>query len=218
MLGNTFIATSFSQVWSELFAFAVDLLGAAREQGALLGEQRDEDLARRMNQGDDRAFEILYERYFQKIYAFTVRRVSHHQVAEDLVAEIFLKAFRHRLSFTWKTSFSAWIYRIATNTITDHYRTRKSTNELDEQTADVASSQHLATEVDVQLLGRELEAVIVKLGERERIAVTMKFYGACSNDEIGQALKVSANNAAVILHRALKKCEQHAGERLKSMI
>jgi RNA polymerase sigma-70 factor (ECF subfamily) len=217
---RTDISSSFATVSWRGFAFfasAVDFLGAARAEQEV-EQVSDEELARRMNTGDGRAFEVLYERYFKKIYAFVVRRVGHAQIAEDLVSDVFLKAFAHRFSFTWRTSFSAWIYRIATNRVTDHYRTKRPTDELDEQHQEAPGPLSLPHDADLSILGRELENVVEKLNERERLAVTMKFYAECTNEEIAKALKITANHAGVILHRALKKCEQFASERLKALL
>lgn len=209
MRSNILAIPSFESVWTAFLAFATDLLGTFRASEEA-GARPDEDLVRAMQNGDERAFELLYERYFDKLYAFVARRVGHHQTAEDLVSDIFLKAFTHRQSFVWKTSFSAWIYRIATNRVTDHYRTKKPTEELDEMRHDRPSSVPSAPEeVDTAILRGRLEATLKVLTDRERMAVTMKYYGECDNGEIAAALKVTPNNVGVILHRALKKCQAH---------
>jgi RNA polymerase sigma-70 factor (ECF subfamily) len=206
MLGNPAAAVSFKDLWTGVFALVADLLGNFQAQ--TVGEKTDEELVRDMQRGDDHAFEVLYERYFQKIYTFIVRRVGHKQTAEDIVSQVFVKAFTHRMSFIWKTSWSAWIYRIAANAITDHHRTKKPTVELDETKHDRPSSAPSAPdEVDRDLLRKKLETVIEKLNPRERLAITMKFYGECDNAEVAKALKVTANNVGVIVHRALKKCQ-----------
>ena len=206
MIGNIAVLPSLKDLLSSFFAFATDLLGSFR---AIHGDetQGDEDLVRSMQQSDDKAFEMLYERYFQKIYSFTVRRVGHAQTAEDIVSDVFMKAFTHRMSFVWKTSFSAWIYRIATNRITDHHRTKKPASEFDETKHDLPSTvPRPQDEIDNEILGRKLEGMLELLPERDRIAVTMKFYGECDNGEIAKALNVTAGNVGVILHRALKRC------------
>ncbi len=61
-------------------------------------------------------------------------------------------------------------------------------------------------EIDNEILGKKLEGMLELLPERDRIAVTMKFYGECDNGEIAKALNVTAGNVGVILHRALKRC------------
>ena len=207
MRSNTSAVPSFEPLWTGIFALAADLLGTFRA-AAETEAKADEDLVRAMRGGDDRAFEMLYERYFDKMYAFVVRRVGHHQTAEDLASDVFMRAFTHRQSFVWRTSFSAWIYRIATNRVTDYHRTKKPSEELDEAKHDQPSTvPHAPDEVDRGILHRKLETVLEKLPERERIAVTMKFYGECDNGEIAQPLKVTPNNVGVIVHRALKKCQ-----------
>ena len=206
MESNAILIPSFKDLWTGWFALAADLLGRFRVASDA-AERTDEDLVRAMHSGEDHAFNELYDRYFDKIYAFVVRRVGHRQVAEDMVTDVFMKAFLHRMSFVWKTSFSAWIYRIAANRITDHHRAKKPTEEFDETQHDRPSTLPSAPdEIDRVMLGKKLEAALEKLTERERLAVGMKYYGECDNGEIADALKVTANNVGVILHRALKQC------------
>jgi RNA polymerase sigma-70 factor (ECF subfamily) len=171
-----------------------------------------------MNNGNDRAFEELYNRYFDKIYAFTVRRVSHHEIAEDIVSKVFMKAFANRKGFVWKVSFSAWIYRIATNAITDHYRTKKTDYEFNPEIHDKPLSGDGAPgHVDVQILGKKLEQVLEKLKERDRMVISLKFYGELNNKEIAETLSCKPEHVAVLLHRALKKCQKFTPEELREM-
>lgn len=181
--------------------------------------ESDDSLAERMSKGDDRAFSELYERYFQKIYTFVIRRVSHQHLTEDIVSEVFLKAFAKRQTFVLRPSFSAWIYRIATNTITDHYRIKHQDSSLDDEDKPidpVDNRQSMTEATDQNILCAELEKVLENLSERERLAITMKYYAEASYDEIAVILKCTVNNAGVILHRALSKCEKLAGEKLMS--
>jgi len=190
-------------------------------QSEISGEVSDEELVNRMREGDNQAFELLYERYFQKMYAFVLRRVGNQAVAEDVVSSIFLKAFAHRRSFVWKASFSAWIYRIATNTVTDYYRTSRPSVELEEIHGEEQGLHSIANpevEADHALLARELERLLEQLNERERLAITIKFYGEGTQEEIAKALGCTPSNAGVILHRALKKCERLAGTALRRML
>lgn len=181
-------------------------------------ELSDQDLINRMNDGDDRAFAELYNRYFDKIYAFTIRRVGHHEIAEDLVSKVFMKAFANRKGFVWKVSFSAWIYRIATNTITDHYRTKKSDIEFNPEYHDKPSTgEDTAGKIDVEILGKSLEQILEKLKERDRMVISLKFYGELSNPEIAETIGCKPEHVAVILHRALKKCEKFTPKELEEM-
>ncbi|MFH1252871.1 MAG: RNA polymerase sigma factor [Candidatus Uhrbacteria bacterium] len=209
---------SLIEVWRRFCFFATELLGNLRNETASETEN-DDDLAVRMSKGDDQAFSQLYERYFQKIYTFVIRRVIHQHTAEDIVSEVFLKAFAKRQTFVLRPSFSAWLYRIATNTITDHYRMKHQASSLDdeEKSFDPADSrQNVIESTDQNILGEELERVLENLPERERLVITMKYYAEASYEEIAQTLKCTPNNAGVILHRALSKCEKLASDKLMS--
>lgn len=189
----------------------------AKDDAPKAEELSDKDLAANMKEGDDQAFEILYNRYFDPLYGFIVRRVGHAQIAEDILSDVFMKAFASRERFVWKTSFSAWLYRIAQNAITDYYRTKKSEEGLDQAEKKGVDAQ-AAARVDAGLLNHELEKTLETLDERDRLAITLRFYSQLSNAEIAQILGVSVNNVGVILFRSLKRCQQKAPPSLKAMM
>lgn len=191
-----------------LILLAVNLLG-----GGIKIENKElseEELCRQMKNGDDHAFEILFERYFDKIYAFIIRRVGHREIAEDLVSNIFLKAFASRARFVWKTSFKSWLYQIANNSLIDHYRSYKPTVEFDPEIhaepAAILPSEN--TVFDTHKLRKILDEVLTKLDSRTQKIIQLKFFGEMDNSEIAQIMKISVNHVGVILHRGLKKCQE----------
>lgn len=185
-------------------------------EASVLVVDEERMLAEKMAAGDNQAFDALYDRYFPKVYAYVARRCGSKEIAEDLASDIFLKAFTARQTFVWRVSFSAWIFRIAANRLTDHYRTVKHHAPLGEEHEDVASVAASAPGTsDTERLHGILEAVLEKLPERERQAIALKFYAECDTAEIASALGCTPGNAAVILHRALKRCQAQAGEQLR---
>jgi len=75
----------------------------------------DDELVKRAQQNDYESFEELVRRYEKKIYGHTIRMLGNKEDAEDVLQETFLNAFRALGSFRGDSSFSTWIYRIATN-------------------------------------------------------------------------------------------------------
>lgn len=192
---------------------AVDLLGG----GIRINEKElsEEELCNKMKNGDDHAFEILYERYFEKIYAFIVRRVGAREIAEDLVSNIFLKAFASRTRFVWRASFKSWLYQIASNTLIDHYRSHKPIVSFDPEIHTEQSIQpSINQEIDNARLRDVLNAVLSKLDSRTQTVIQLKFFGEFDHQEIANMMNLSANHVGVLLYRGLKKCHELISRRV----
>ena len=184
----------------------VDLLGGGIR--IVQADLSEEELVQQMKHGDNRAFEILYERYFERIYRFVMRRVGSHETAEDLVSSVFMKVFVAKDRFVWKDSFRSWVYRIANNTVIDFYRTRKTTIPFEEEKHDVATpAQNPGIEIDRLKLRVLLDGVLSKLDPRSQMILQLKFFSDLDNTEIAEVLHLSANHVGVLLHRSLKQCQ-----------
>jgi len=73
-------------------------------------------------QADPRRFAELYERNFDRVYAFIARRTGDRAVAEDLTSEVFHHALAHLGRFEWRgVPFAAWLLRIARNAVADRW-------------------------------------------------------------------------------------------------
>jgi RNA polymerase sigma factor (sigma-70 family) len=73
------------------------------------------------------AFGRLFEEYHPHLLKYAAFRTGNVEIARDIVSETFFKAFKNLWKFRFiGTTFSAWLYRVAGNTITDHFRTRTS--------------------------------------------------------------------------------------------
>ena len=87
-----------------------------------LEQLADEELLRRFQAGDARAFEGLLQRYERPIYNFLLRSVRDPETATDLVQEVFLRVVRRAGQFKGDSKFSTWLYTIARNLCIDHSR------------------------------------------------------------------------------------------------
>ena len=158
---------------------------------------------------DDNAFAVLYDFYFPKIYGFVLKRVGGKEVAEDIVSVIFMKAFTGLNSFNPQRegSFSAWLYRIASHKLIDHYRynSRRPTVALENISEPGDESQNQQVDF-LRHEERELvERALAGLSDKDREVLTLKFYGELDHSEIADILKTNANNVGVMVHRALQK-------------
>lgn len=158
---------------------------------------------------DDAAFEHLYNYYFPKIYGYVYKRCGSKEIAEDLVSIVFMKVVKSLPSYKYQGySFKVWIYRIATNTLTDHYRKQAKKKEISidqEETFDPVDYTQNPTN-DIQ---RKEEQVIVqyvlcRLSKRYQEILHLKFFAEMGNTEIAKVLQIKPNNAGVLIHRALQ--------------
>lgn len=157
---------------------------------------------------DDASFTILYNHYFPKIYGFVVKRTSHRETAEDIVSMVFTNAFTHLDTYEGKNcTFGAWLYKIATNKLIDHYRKEgKSFSISIDETFEMADeSINLAGGVDGTISRGNIDKVLNVLPEKYQRIIYLKFFSELQNIEIAQALNISPNNVGVLLFRALKK-------------
>ncbi len=95
---------------------------------AMLTQAEETSLIAQAND-DDSAFTELYNDYFPRVYNYVHYRVDDFHAADDLISQIFEKLFS-RLNYyqSEKAVFSAWLFSIARNTITDYYRSQKRTH------------------------------------------------------------------------------------------
>jgi RNA polymerase sigma-70 factor (ECF subfamily) len=88
-----------------------------------LSHEPDERILVEAAQRDPSRFAELYERNFDRVYVYVARRLADRSDVEDVTAEVFRQALVNLGQFEWRgVPFLAWLLRIATNAVTDHWR------------------------------------------------------------------------------------------------
>jgi RNA polymerase sigma-70 factor (ECF subfamily) len=105
--------------------------------------------------GDTTAFARLYDLYHGPVFAYVLHRVGNGHLAEDLVADVFLRAFRALPSYSWQgRDLGAWLVTIARNRVADHYKSGRYKFEIPGVDADRDDSSDTSPE------GRPEELVV----------------------------------------------------------
>jgi RNA polymerase sigma-70 factor (ECF subfamily) len=166
----------------------------------LLDEQR---LIQECQDGRLDSFDALYTHYVQPIYRFVYRRTLERAMAEDLTSQTFLKALEKIGTYDpRKGPFSAWLYRIARNSITDYYRTRRDHRDI-EDVWDLASDDDTTAAVDDQLTHKQLRDALHTLPTDKREIVLLRLWENLSYQEIAAITGKSEGNCKVIFSRAV---------------
>lgn len=168
-------------------------------------DQRDYELVARASDGDKDAFGDLYERHLDAIFRYIYYRVNHQQDAEDLTEVVFLKAWQSISScHIKKAAFKSWVYRIAHNSVIDHYRTRKETQSIGEVHSLVDEEMDLEATISTAEKAAELAQTMGQLSPIHQHVLTLRFINGLSPTETAEVLERSAGAVRVMQHRALK--------------
>lgn len=163
-----------------------------------MAQETDKMLVKKVQQGDNRAFDMLVIKYQHKIMALISRYVRNRAEVEDVAQEAFIKAFRALPRFRGDSAFYTWLYRIAINTAKNHLVAqgrRPPATDVDVDDAEFISSATGLKDINTpenQLFSDELEQVvncaISELPEDLKTAVTLREYDGLSYEEIAEIM------------------------------
>lgn len=164
--------------------------------------------AARVARGTVEAFSAFYEQYLPKIFKYISYRVTDKYLAEDITSIVFEKALTKFSQYdAEKAAISTWVFRIARNTLIDHFRAsgRERTVPLDEALdtpgKNKSPEQAAIENEECQILNH----CIAKLSPPEQEIVSLKFSAEMTNRQIAGMLGLSESNVGVILYRAVRK-------------
>jgi RNA polymerase sigma-70 factor, ECF subfamily len=150
-------------------------------------------------------FETVYQTELPRIYNFFRYRVGDDQTAEDLTAQTFEKAWKHRERYRRDlASFSTWLFIIARRLAADHFRKQRPTVPL-EEVSQIANPQSLEEEAQERAEFAQLSAVLARLAERERELVALRYGAGLTNRAIARISGLSESNVSTILHRLTRQ-------------
>ncbi len=161
----------------------------------------DETLVRQTQAGDTRAFDLLWQKYSPRVYSLVYNMTSNHEDANDLLLEVFAKAYRSISGFRGRSSFYTWIHAIAVNMTINFVkkRGRRVQMSLDDLDANVQYDKDFlettatntpVREVDLSELQRRLNEAMQKLSVEHRAVVTMFDIQGMPHAEIARILGV----------------------------
>lgn len=162
------------------------------------------------SQRQPRRFGQLYERYFDRIYAFALTRTGDRTGAEDVTAETFRQALEHLDRFEWRgVPFSAWLFRIAANAAADHAkRATRDMSLVDEPSHEDEAWERRLIEVETRA---RLFELVGRLPKDQRRVIVLRFGEEKSIREISALMHRSEGAVKLLQHRAMQTLRASLG-------
>ncbi len=155
------------------------------------------------------AFEDVVNEYETPLLRYVTRIVSHHDVAENIVQETFIKLYKKwEDDLTPSSQISSWLYRVAHNMTVDYLRKESRKHSLHKRHAEQTPTYvppDRGTGFRISESAANAAEALKKLSEREQQLVVLKVYEEKSYKEISNITGLSVSNVGYILHHAMKK-------------
>jgi len=175
--------------------------------------ESDESVVMRVRCGEIAAFQLIVFRYERKLSLYLTHLVGDRDEADDLLQDVFVKAYQHLADFDTARKFSPWIYRIAHNEAVNWIRKRSrrptmvSWDDIVETTGEQQPIEPMET-VEEQWIRRELRddvrVALGRLNEERREILTLRYYLDKSYREIAEIVGIPMNTVASRVSRAKK--------------
>jgi RNA polymerase sigma-70 factor (ECF subfamily) len=168
----------------------------------------DLELMLAVKDGDRTAFEQLYLRYRDRLYAFLVRYTGDPASAQDLFQETFLRVFRDRGKYEHRAAFSTWLFTIARNLFLDSLKRAATPGTFPEpETATLSIPDPTPGPLET-LQEQEAKAVlrraVASLPEEDRVILLLSRFEGLRYGQIAEILGTSEGAVKVRAHRALQ--------------
>lgn len=169
----------------------------------------DQQLMQQCRQGDDSAFEQLFQKYGRRVHALAYRFTSDPQEAEDILQTAFLRAYEHIVGHRRIQSLYPWLCRVTVNLANDYHRS----NRPQEQVEAMNLSSHSVwanpeRTVENRELGEKINAAMEQLPTRQREAFLLKTVTGLPHKEIADILGCSRAAVRANLYQAIGKLRE----------
>lgn len=152
------------------------------------------------------AFKPLYEKYYNPLFRFFVRRTDDDETSADLCSTTFFKALDNLNGYQWQGKpFGAWLFRIAQNELRKHYRDTKPIFVIEE---DKLNCWEETTEFPKPDYMQSLVDLLDDLPEDDLRLLELKFFEMCSFEEISALMGIGISATKMRLYRLLDKLKK----------
>lgn len=160
-------------------------------------------------QTDLEMFSVLIERYETKLKFYILRISNFSELeVEEILQDVFMKAWKNLNDFNDQLQFSSWIYRIAHNETISAFRKAKARGAENrsvlepERFENLPDKTNFLEELDQKMTARQVQIVLATLPENYREVLILRFIEDKSYEEIGDILMKPSGTVATLINRA----------------
>jgi RNA polymerase sigma-70 factor (ECF subfamily) len=156
------------------------------------------------------AFSEKYSKYFPRVFAYIYARVGNIHLTEDLVSEVFERAFTKSESLRSEAAFSTWLFTIARNAIISQGRKRSRETLVDPEVMQEIAPHSASVESQVlqQEEMQDVARLVRQFPQREQDIISLKFDAELPNHQIAEIMGLTEPNVRVIIFRTLRKLRE----------
>ena len=169
-------------------------------------------LAEKLKVGEQKAGEEIFNYFSPKIFRYFMVRLSDRDAAEDLTQEVFIKLVSKIKTFDKGIgNFSGWIWRIAKNTLTDHFRQKKPIpfSSLDDAFKNsISDKKSFVQEIINDNKVKEITKLVENFSEEEQEIFSLHYLSDVPYKEMSRMTKKSAGALRIAVHRINKKIRE----------
>ena len=160
--------------------------------------------------GDGEAFTRLYDGYVERIYRYVYFRVSDDTATEDLVSQVFLKAWQNLDRYKIGGSpFVAWLYTIARNQVIDHYRSKREMVSLEEAANLPADTENPDEQVQLRFDLEAMRDALQLLSADQQQVLILKYIAGLPNPDIARIMNKQEGTIRGLQMRGLQVLAKH---------
>lgn len=172
-------------------------------------QMQEEWLEIQAAQGNSALFRPLYNRYYEPIFRFVYRRTADEVLTADLCSQVFLKALQRLGTYTFKgVPFSAWLYRIASNEVAQHFRKAQKERVVSIEEKHVSGISFELERGDNGLLLDNMINLLDTLKPADLEIIEMRFFEGRPFKEIAEILGITEANTKMKTYRILGRLKK----------
>jgi len=166
----------------------------------------DSELIEKLRKGDVEAFDLVYQRYARKLYAFSFKYLKSKEEAEELVQSVFLKVWENHKNLKRDASFKSYLFTIAYNEICNLFRRRKYQQSFIDKTmiGNLESSGETEDQIEFQFVLEQIAQIIDKLPEKQKAIFLKSRQDGKSTKEIAEEFGLSRGTVDNYISESLK--------------